>query len=322
MSIRQESFSRARLTDLLAFVSSNAARRMPDLTYLMPGDICWRLPGSAPKDNLALFYDEVGLAGYVWFEPGTDIEIDLRWNLDYGHPVTAVMLDWAEAARRKLAPAYPRFVDLDSMDAWAREILAPERNDDCSDRWLTAIAFESDEERIRFLTDAGFEATRHFAPYYRLDLAGEIPASGLEEHMKLRAVTEDDIDDRVELHRAAWLGSGFDRARYEQIRAMPEYQSALDIVLETADGFASYCICWENREASLGSFEPVGTSPAWRGKGIGRAVILEGLRRLKARGMRYAQVGTAGFNTPAQALYESCGFARVDTARTYMKIVP
>jgi len=28
---------------------------------------------------------------------------------------------------------------------------------------------------------------------------------------------------------------------------------------------------------------------------------------------------TAGFDTPAQALYESCGFVRVGTCRTYLK---
>ena len=28
--------------------------------------------------------------------------------------------------------------------------------------------------------------------------------------------------------------------------------------------------------------------------------------------------GTAGFNAPAQALYESCGFERIGTCRTYL----
>ena len=37
--------------------------------------------------------------------------------------------------------------------------------------------------------------------------------------------------------------------------------------------------------------------------------------------MQKARVGTAGFNAPAQALYESCGFERVGTLRTFMKVL-
>ena len=54
-------------------------------------------------------------------------------------------------------------------------------------------------------------------------------------------------------------------------------------------------------------------------RGVGREIILEGLRRLKSKGVQRARVSTAGFNAPAQRLYESCGFERIDTARTYIK---
>jgi len=65
----------------------------------------------------------------------------------------------------------------------------------------------------------------------------------------------------------------------------------------------------------------------WRLPGAGskenlalwREIILEGLRRLKAKGVRRARVSTAGFNAPAQRLYEACGFERIDTMRTYLK---
>ena len=48
-------------------------------------------------------------------------------------------------------------------------------------------------------------------------------------------------------------------------------------------------------------------------------ILLEGLRRLKEAGMKWARVSTAGFNTPAQALYESCGFEQAGVERTFMK---
>ena len=92
-------------------------------------------------------------------------------------------------------------------------------------------------------------------------------------------------------------------------------------MLDVDGTFASYCICWADARSRLGLFEPVGTRPDWRGRGAGRALILEGLRRLRDAGMQTAQVSTAGFNAPAQALYESCGFIPHDTARTFMKVI-
>ena len=71
--------------------------------------------------------------------------------------------------------------------------------------------------------------------------------------------------------------------------------------------------------SGIGHFEPVGTRPEWRGTGAGRAVIHEGLRRLRNAGMRWARVSTAGLNHPAQALYRSCGFERADTERTFIR---
>ena len=51
-------------------------------------------------------------------------------------------------------------------------------------------------------------------------------------------------------------------------------------MLEEDGVFGSYCLCWADQHSRVGHFEPVGTRADWRGKGAGRSVILEGLRRL------------------------------------------
>jgi GNAT superfamily N-acetyltransferase len=205
------------------------------------------------------------------------------------------------------------------MDDWAREIEHPASQQDETRRCLTTVAFESQRERIAALEAAGYRRTAHCSRLYRRDLsdAVEVPAT----QGRLRAVTSADLDTRVDAHRAAWLGSSWDLGRYRAVRSSPVYRASLDIVLDVDRTFASYCICWADEQSKLGLFEPVGTRPEWRGKGAGRAVILEGLRRLRDAGMQTAQVGTAGFNAPAQALYESCGFIPHDTARTFMKVI-
>jgi mycothiol synthase len=209
------------------------------------------------------------------------------------------------------------------MTAWAEEIRnpAPGRND--GQRYLTAIALETDLDRSAFLEAAGFEATGHFAARFRLDLSEARPhPTATTDGSTLRAVTADDFARRIDVHRSAWPGSTFDRVRYERIQQAPNYRRELDIVLETADGiFASYCICWYDPGSGIGIFEPVGTHPDWRGRGAGRQVIAEGLRRLQKLGARFAQVETPGFNAPARALYESAGFVQLDTARTFLKAI-
>jgi ribosomal protein S18 acetylase RimI-like enzyme len=314
-------FTRGDLAQLNAFVSAEAAR-VPQHVYLTTSDVAWRLPGSGPKQNLQLWHDDLGFAGFVWFEPTTGFEFEIRDGIDYASPLASEMFEWAEARRREFAPAYPRFVDLDSMQQWTDEILHPRPPGESDELCVTTVAFDSDAPRVEFLEARGYRATKHFVPDYRRDLTVPIPEARLPAGIRLRHVTEADLDARVVCHRAAWLKSAFDADRYAEIRRSPCYDAELDIVLDVGDGtFASYCICWADRTTGVGSFEPVGTRPEWRGRGIGREVIYEGLRRLSAKGMRYARVGTAGFNTPAQALYESCGFERIGTLRTFMKVL-
>ena len=48
-------------------------------------------------------------------------------------------------------------------------------------------------------------------------------------------------------------------------------------------------------------------------------MLLEGLRRMKARGMERARVSTGVSNTPARNLYEAIGFKIVNKYLDYVK---
>jgi ribosomal protein S18 acetylase RimI-like enzyme len=96
---------------------------------------------------------------------------------------------------------------------------------------------------------------------------------------------------------------------------MPVYDPELDVVLEDGSGrFLSYCIGWLDRANGFGHFEPVGCRPNFTGRGYARAVTIEGMRRMQARGMHTALVATASVNERARVLYPSCGFVEVDCA--------
>jgi len=57
----------------------------------------------------------------------------------------------------------------------------------------------------------------------------------------------------------------------------------------------------------------------YRKRGLARSAILEGLRRLKQRGMAWGRVSTARFNRPAIAAYASSGFTLIDRASWWSK---
>jgi ribosomal protein S18 acetylase RimI-like enzyme len=138
--------------------------------------------------------------------------------------------------------------------------------------------------------------------------------------MSLRHVEAKDFPERIATHRDSWFKSSYNMDTYLRLRNIDIYDPELDIVAVSEDGtFGSYCIGWIDEQLSVGSFEPVGTRPAFRRQGLGQQVNYEGLRRMKRKGMSNAAIGTAGFNDRAFGLYSTCGFDLVDKNRTFIK---
>lgn len=70
---------------------------------------------------------------------------------------------------------------------------------------------------------------------------------------------------------------------------------------------AAACVIWLDHHTRVGLFEPVGTHPDFQRKGLGKAVLYEGLRRMQVAGMTKAIVSTPAGNAAAIALYQSVG---------------
>ncbi len=98
-------------------------------------------------------------------------------------------------------------------------------------------------------------------------------------------------------------------ARYVQFIGSAVYDGARDLFVRSPDGRgASACTIWFDEVNAVGLFEPVGTQPHFQGQGLGKAVMAEGLRRMKAAGMDRAIVGFDPTNAAALALYTSMEF--------------
>ncbi len=108
--------------------------------------------------------------------------------------------------------------------------------------------------------------------------------------------------------------------RFERFMASQAYAGALDMVAVDAGGqIGAFCIAWLDESTRRGHLEPVGTHPDFQRRGLGKAVILEALRLLQARGMTSVSVCTNDDNPPAKGLYTSLGFQSLEHLSTYKK---
>lgn len=306
-------YTAADLRALTDFAVRCTAARAPKLTYWNVGDLAWQL-GLLPLDTdfsgfVRLWEDSAGqVVGLAVYEPPLNFEFDVDPAFGTAEAVRAEIFGWIEERRRETPVS-----EADIPKAYA--MLGADT--------LSTTALQSDSERIAFLESRGYQRVERHSVRYSRDLADAIPPPVLPRGMRLRHVDGRDIEARAELHRDAWSvwgNSSFSAGRYRRLRATHIYDETLDIVVEGLDwGLLSYCVAWLDSANGVGHFEPVGTRPAAAGKGLGRAVVLEGLRRLKERGAHTALIGTASVNDPALKTYTACGFEFVERQDFYSK---
>jgi ribosomal protein S18 acetylase RimI-like enzyme len=82
----------------------------------------------------------------------------------------------------------------------------------------------------------------------------------------------------------------------------PNVNLNLKVAVVAPDGnFASYCGMWYDSVAGYAVIEPVATDPAYRKMGLGKAAVLEGIKRVGELGAKIALVGSS------QQFYYSIG---------------
>ncbi len=83
-----------------------------------------------------------------------------------------------------------------------------------------------------------------------------------------------------------------DSSKEEMLR--PNVNLSLKIAVVAPDrNFAAYCGMWYDPVAGFAVIEPVATDPEYRKLGLGRAAVLEGIRRVGELGAKIAYVGSS-----------------------------
>jgi ribosomal protein S18 acetylase RimI-like enzyme len=279
----------------------SAAWAGPDrpLVHCTIGDLEWWVASAGPgvdwSQRLRLWSIGGDPVGWGWFKPPGELD----WFVSPGLPgaeedrVRDEILEWGlERARAAAAPV---------LEVWG------------ADGWREAGRLVA-----RSWTPTDVALTQLLRPLDR-----EIERPVVPPRYRVRTLTgPDEIAARVEIHRAAFAPSKLTVEKYAICVEQEHYAFDRDVVVEAPDGsFAAFTMCWFDPAGSIGEFEPVGTHPDHRHRGLGRAANLHGLRILRAAGARDALVFSLRSNVASEALYRSVGFREIAIHRQYTRIV-
>jgi mycothiol synthase len=212
----------------------------------------------------------------------------------------------------------------DAMQVYAEEQLTRLAHEQHKTKIYRMWVSEKDAVSCKYFVEAGFHRSKDDVVYMTRSLNDPTPMPAPPDGWGVRPIKG---DEEAAARAAAQYGAYESDApfekytqRYLTFMHSPVYDPELDIVAALPDGqIGSFCITWTDPVNRIGLFEPVGTHPAFRGKGLGKAVMLEGLHRLQERGMQIAILCTNQDNFPAVKLYESVGFAIEDLHLTFEK---
>jgi GNAT superfamily N-acetyltransferase len=100
---------------------------------------------------------------------------------------------------------------------------------------------------------------------------------------------------------------------YRILQQAPSYVPELDLILLSAEGDVSaFCTLWFDRESNIAEFEPVGTVPQHRKRGLGAALLADANNRLRSVGCRKATVFSWSESVGANRLYAGAGLEEKD----------
>ncbi len=173
---------------------------------------------------------------------------------------------------------------------------------------------DDDHEMQRIVYKMGLTATAEHEQLAVMDLDQtldyHLPAGYYVENMR-------DHLDLKRYHQVLWRGfnhNGEPTMTEEELKnrkislSGPHVKKERNIaVVEPHGDYVSYCGTWYQEGSLIAMLEPVATDPHYRKMGLGKAAVLEALKRCKLAGAKYAMVGSG------QEFYYRIGFAPYTT---------
>jgi mycothiol synthase len=266
---------------------------------------------------------------------------DIRlWQDDLGHLIGFARLGIQSVTTsvdlRLWLHIHPHFRQgslVEQLMDWACVGAAPKRAAHGLPATLLTGVCDDQLTSISALEAYGFEPARYFVTMTR-SLTAPLPPSSAPEGFTLRPLQGlaeaagwvEMVNDAFADH---WQPHELTLEAFEHELRSGRYQPQFYQLASSADGaFAAFCQCGietssaEAHNRREGVIALLGTRPAFRRRGLGQAMLAQGLHVLQARGARVAslQVDTAN-PTGALQLYQTAGFGPQETWIVYRKAI-
>lgn len=182
---------------------------------------------------------------------------------------------------------------------------------------------ETDKSAGQALSRLGFKCVRQYLEM-ELDMDGVAWQDINPASLECRHLQPGEEDKLTDIQNRSFTGSwGFNPNPVDIIVYSLNLvnRSPGDVLLafdeENVNGY-----CWTTvTEEGKGRIEMMGTDPDYRGKGIGKRVLLCGLLHLKDRGVGVTVLTVDSQNQAAKALYSSIGFEVTAKSLWYEKVI-
>jgi GNAT superfamily N-acetyltransferase len=272
-----------------------------------------------------------GNADGNWIEPA--------WEYMHGHPY----LDWSSLEKIgiwedngeivavthyesrlgeaffEFHPAYHHLRD-EMLDYAERQLTGVSKED--GRKYLHAYVNDIDPELQALVQSRGYEKDpERTRPMYQFVIPKPFPEITLPDGFRLTSLAEE--CDWAKVHCVLWRG--FDHGddvpmneeEFESRRKMfdtPKARRDLKIAVKAPNGdFVAFSGTFYEATGKFAYVEPVATDPLYRRLGLGKAAVLEGIRRCSALGATVACVGSD------QDFYQALGFRYVFNTECWVK---
>jgi len=189
--------------------------------------------------------------------------------------------------------------------------------------FLHVIIGEGNKTAVTVLTRLGFEKVREYREM-TLDMKKVDREELLRASHECRPLGEGEEEMLVEIQRRSFAdhwGYNPDTPETMDYNIGLSHRSLRDIVLSCKeDDITGYC--WtEVAPGGQGRIFMIGSDPDYRGRGIGRKLLLAGLANLKNKGVEEVGLTVDSENRAAISLYQSVGFVPRESYLWYEKPV-
>ncbi|GGZ98308.1 hypothetical protein GCM10010329_19690 [Streptomyces spiroverticillatus] len=262
------------------------------------GELAWNWGAAQLRDGKSwvrrLWYADGELVAWAWIHlprqvtnsEGKLVDVPDAYLAHQVHPEHSELVDEVISWYEEAVPGVERRVLPNSRDPYGLE------------RWA-AHGYLPDEEEENDWTQ-----------FNELHL-GDVESPVLPDGYRFRDATGLTPEAVVRAHCDAWPRSAYNVEAYENVRRTHPYRPDLHLFVEAPDGtLAVSAIMWLDEANKSAEFEPVGTHPEYRRRGLARALMLYGMQVIQANGGVHMTVACLGADEhpSARGLYHGVGF--------------